>query len=110
MDKSNLKGAATFTLRDLRTLRSKPRMNAKVPETPPPLVQMLSKRSESERELDEFGAEGGDPELDHDARRHRAELSPGPTGIQVDERCADPPGHAGRCGSLRRAAVPFYHR
>ena len=110
MDKSILKGTTTCRVvrwslgfRDLC-------MNAEVPENPPPLVQMLSKRSESELELDAFGAEGGDPELDHDAHRHRAELSPGPTGIQVDERCADPPGHAGRCGSLRRAAVPFYHR
>jgi hypothetical protein len=67
-----------------RTCFSKPLMNVDLSENPPPLVPMLDKRSESEPEHDAFGAEGGDPEH---ARRHRSELSPGPTSVQVDERC-----------------------
>ena len=80
-------------------------MNVDLSENPPPLVPMLDKRSESEPEHDAFGAEGGDPEHDHDARRHRAELSPGPTSVQVDERCETAADMRSAAGVLPCASV-----
>ena len=49
---------------------------------------MLGKRGESDRQSHEIGGEGVDPERGHDSRRHRADLSPQPGEIEVDERCA----------------------
>ena len=61
-------------------------MNVDLAEKPAPLFHMLRERGESERESHEVDGEGHDPERGHDARRHRAEPSPCPTRVEVEER------------------------
>ena len=94
MDSLTLSLPVTSFIRLVSFQGFSPRMNVELPKTPAPLLHILGKRPESERELGQISAEGGDPELDHDARRRRPESDPAAADDQVGERCAEPPKEA----------------